>query len=334
MHLNHWSAGNIERIYVSGLEGTTGKTWVSMVRGNVSLSAEALDAPAPVLLNRLLAAVGIDPAIKGAALFALLKSQALSSAKPRGSGGRAKAAGAPIRPGFASPLPPRASGRDLAFDNIINALPVEIEVDHREPDAFVDLLSRVKNLTATRTTLQLGDFRINGGKVLVERKTVRDLALSIQDGRVFDQAQRIGFEPGAAGIVIIEGDPFREETGMLASAVTGAITCLSMVQGMSVICTLDMEHTAYVVAKLAQHERNGLGYELPSRRDKQTQLLNAQHYLLEGINGISANLAAVLLQQFGSVRAIGNASEADLRAVRGIGPKTAKRIVEIFGVRA
>lgn len=324
MQLRHWQRGNIERIYVDGLPGTTGQVYVYVSRGRLELSGEGMRESPSVLLASLAQHVGMPTGALGQLLFAALKASA-QQPNPRQSARSLAPASRAYVPVGVTPF-----GRDLCFENISNPLEVEVEIDHREPDELDALIAQAPNTKVTRAHLPVGDFRINGGRVLVERKTVRDFALSVQSGHVFDQAERIGFEPNTVGFVFIEGDVFRGETGMLASAITGAITCLSLVQGLSVINTMDLRHTAFFICKIAQHERNGLGYELPLRKDKPTLLLDAQRFVLEGINGVNPVLAGGLLEHFGSVRAVAAADEQALRQVKGIGPKTAARIVEVM----
>lgn len=322
MRLNYWTSGKIERIYLQGMPGTLGKTYAQVSRGRVQVVAEEFTEEPALVLAALADYAGLPASTPGAALFSALKALA---ANPKATG-RATTS----QPAHALPQPElvRYGMVDLNFANIDNSQPVEVEVDHREPEGIDALIAQAPNTRVTRGHLSVADYRINGGAVLVERKTVTDFAQSVQDGRLFDQAQRIGFEPGTTGIVILEGDVFRQETGMLLSAITGAISCLSMVQGLSVINTLDLRHSAFVVAKLSSHQRNGLGYDLPSRKDKPKQLLDATRYVLEGINGVNPALAEALLRHFGSIRAVAAAEEAELLKVKGIGPKTAAKIFE------
>ena len=58
--------------------------------------------------------------------------------------------------------------------------------------------------------------------------------------------------------------------------------------------------------------------------------ITAAAFLLEGLPGVSANLARRLLKHFGSAQAVANATEAELRSAEGIGPSKAKAIVEVF----
>ena len=322
MQFKHWQRDNIERIYLQDVPGVVGRAYLYVQGGVLLLSAEQFLEERDHIMKMLAEEIGAAWPTPAKKLFEAFKAHALSSSKasPRGRHAVPRAA-----PSTASGFGGQAYGVDLAFGNIRNEHPVTIEIDHREPAGFEAFLSQVENLTVERTHLPTGDFRVNG-RILVERKTVLDFAGSVQSGHIFDQAQRMGFEPDAIGVVVIEGDVFRQHTGMLASAVTGAITCLSFVQRMSVINTLNQEHTCFLLAKLAQHDRNGLGYALPLHKDKPAALIDAQRYLLESINGISGGLSDTLLRHFGTAQAVFNATEEQLLRVKGIGPKTASRL--------
>lgn len=309
MQLNHWSKGAFERIYIQGLAGASGKVWLECRHGRLSLMADEMHETEATLLATLAAFVGVPTTLPGAAFFQAVREAAQRAPRPAATG--------------YVPVAQRERSGDLAFGNIENAQPVHIEVDFREPPEIDDYLRQAPNTVVTRGHLPLGDYRINDGRVLVERKSTTDFGLSVQSARLFDQAQRIGFEDGVVGVCLIEGDLPAGNPEMYVSAITGALTCLSLVQGMSVFNTLDLRHSAYMLCKIAQHQRNGLGYELATRKSKPKQLLDAQRYVLEGINGVSPRLADALLTQFGSIRAVAAAEEAALRAVPGIGPKTA-----------
>jgi len=329
MKLTYWSAGTTARIYVSGLEGVAGKAYFVLSAGRLTVVADEFVIPKPRIIAATILWLGLPAAVSSIEAFEALKQRCSA---PRGAPKQSGPTGS-VAPGSSSSATTmtRLGMAELSFANIRNEHPIHIEIDHREPREFDAYLSEVENCTVTRTTLDVADFRING-RILVERKAAADFKASIEDGRLFDQAQRIGFSPDALGIVLLEGDVFLGNPGMLFSATTGAVSCLAMIQGMTVINTLDIRHTAFVLAKFAQHEKNGLGYELPLRKDKPKQLLDAACYVLEGITGVSAGLASELIRHFGSIQAIANATEADLRTVKKIGPKTAASIYATFRV--
>ena len=53
-------------------------------------------------------------------------------------------------------------------------------------------------------------------------------------------------------------------------------------------------------------------------------------YILQGLPNISGVMAERLLEHFGSVKAVFEADEKELREVKGVGPMTARRIVEVL----
>jgi Fanconi anemia group M protein len=55
-----------------------------------------------------------------------------------------------------------------------------------------------------------------------------------------------------------------------------------------------------------------------------------QQFLVEGLPSVSAVLAKRLLQHFGSIRSLANASEEDLCKVQGIGKSIAADILKIL----
>ena len=59
-------------------------------------------------------------------------------------------------------------------------------------------------------------------------------------------------------------------------------------------------------------------------------LKERQQFIIEGLPHVSAVLAKRLLNHFGSVKAIMNASMQQLKKVEGIGEKKAKAIKEVI----
>lgn len=136
-------------------------------------------------------------------------------------------------------------------------------------------------------------------------------------------------------MLLLEGDVYANSTRMgLIQQVDGALTFASAIQRMSVLPTLSLRHSAYVLLKLAQHQRWGLGYDLGLRAEKPRILLDRSAYVLEGISGVNAGLARTLLEHFGSVRAVCQAEISQLQKIPGIGPKRAISIYETLSGEA
>jgi len=85
-----------------------------------------------------------------------------------------------------------------------------------------------------------------------------------------------------------------------------------------------------MIAKLVRHRVYGLSYDILVRGTAPKHASKAAAFVLEGLPGISANLARRLLKHFGSAQAVGTANEAQLGAVEGISPSKVKAIVEVL----
>lgn len=268
---------------------------------------------------------GVDPALAAAldwdGILAVC-GPAKANSRPAGGTGQAR-------------HNPRLSERLVGHGMDLRKIPVEapfrIVVDHREPQQLCDLVAAHPMAKLEVASLEIGDVIIeaNGRTVVVERKAVRDFQQSVQEGHIFDQAQRIAaLGDDVIAALLLEGETLGEaDLTMLPQAMTGAITCLGLVQGLAVIQTLDVAHTAWALVKLAHH-CTGLGYELPVHKNKPTQLLDARTYVLQSLPGISAELARRLLEHFGSVSAVIQAGDTELRQVKGMGPRTISRVRE------
>ena len=73
--------------------------------------------------------------------------------------------------------------------------PILITADDREPQSVLDALKALPNVRVTISRLKLGDYQVDR-RLLVERKTLRDFALSVLDGRLFSQAARLASTAG------------------------------------------------------------------------------------------------------------------------------------------
>jgi len=320
--LQHWNAHGFDRVYLRSPE-ISGKAFASIVRGKLKITSEEYVDEAATLAQ-LREQCGV-------AGMADVEAWPRIVAAAQGGAGRRRGPPALSVVGSSAPLQAGKAGavHDLDIETIKIPGEVEFEVDHREPDALAALLARAPNAKVSRCALGLADIRINGS-VLVERKTMADFEASVidPDKRLFNQAERLAFESETLVYLILEGDPYTQHRRMTLQQITGAITYLSAIKGLSVLQVPDMAATAYTLAKIAQHERYGLGYSLGLRTNKASGL-DARTYVLEGLPGVNAVLARRLLERFGTVAGVMSASEADLRSVDGIGPKTASRIVEV-----
>jgi ERCC4-type nuclease len=203
---------------------------------------------------------------------------------------------------------------------------VRIVADDREnAGGVIAALRELPGVDVEVRRLPCGDFLV-GDQFTVERKTLRDFASSIIDGRVFRQASAIGRNP-RRGVLVLEGSSADlHSVGVQREALQGALICVSVFLGMSVLRAHDPAETARLIVYLGRqakayahgsHPRPG--YRPKGRRARQL-------FLLQGLPRVGPERAARLLDHFGSVQAVATASAADLATVDGIGESIAARI--------
>jgi len=330
------TSATFQRIYIRGLP-TTAKAYLARTRGKEEADL-IIEPPLPAaqhaalveLVIAGLCSLGMPDVAGGRLTFAAAMAtvtKAKSSAPSIPASPPRAATARQARPTYLPQTTPSSDTLDFS-KIIINPPGLVIYADHREPESIVQLLRSVPNITVVVESLPVGDFRC--GAILIERKVINDFEQSVISGRLFDETTRIALEPNTVGIVIIEGDFITEGKSLLLQSLQGAVTCLSQVQGMSVLTTPDHLATAYFVIKHCQHAHQGLGYELPLHRAKPKDLVSARAYLLQALPGVSGQLASTLVDHFGSAGAVFRASRDDLLAVKGLGPKTADAILAVL----
>lgn len=205
--------------------------------------------------------------------------------------------------------------------------PSVLTVDSRETRSGMLTLLRTMGIPTTTEEMPAGDYRM--GPYLIERKTAADLAASIMDGRLFEQAEAVCASADRP-MLLIEGDITRIASQMQTESLMGAISSLTVFWSLQVVQLPDMDTSARYLARLYKHLTEGLGYEVPTRvlKPRVTPDGAAAQYLVSGLPGVGPEMARKLLMHFGSARAVFLATESDLRQCKGVGPTTASSIAK------
>lgn len=173
--------------------------------------------------------------------------------------------------------------------------------------------------------LAVGDYLVDG-RLLFERKTLPDLALSIQDGRLFRQALRLAASPLRAALIIEGTARDLAGSGMRWEAVQGALVTVALFIGLPLLRCRTPAETARTLEFAARQGRAVASGALVRRGRRPRGKAAVQRYVLQGLPGIGPEKAARLIGCFGSVQAVLAADAAALEEVPGIGAHTARRV--------
>ncbi|MCC5836089.1 MAG: hypothetical protein JJU20_15280 [Opitutales bacterium] len=207
--------------------------------------------------------------------------------------------------------------------------PLRIQIDDRERN--LDLHAALRKMDGVEiecVRLEIGDFRIEDA-VVVERKTAADFAASIVDGRLFSQASRMVGSPLRPAYIIEGTASDWQSLKVKRPALQGALISLMLVFDIPVLRSDSPEETARLACYTGQQLIRARGDGcVPIRQIKTKRRSTRQSRILQSLPGIGPDRARCLLEHFGSVRACLSADVEQLTEINGIGPTTARKIVE------
>jgi Fanconi anemia group M protein len=172
--------------------------------------------------------------------------------------------------------------------------------------------------------LPVADYDLPAG-ILVERKTIADLHVTLQRGRFWRQVAELR-KHARLPYLLIEGGNL-DRGPIAANAIRGA--CLAVIgQGVPIISSRNSADSAAWLHLLALR---GNGMRLPRDRPAYSQRLKppsaqVKEAMLAVVPGLSVAGARALLAHFGSVAQVVNAGYDAWREVRGIGPRRARAL--------
>jgi DNA excision repair protein ERCC-4 len=205
---------------------------------------------------------------------------------------------------------------------------LSIVADYREKTSGIPQLLLLKeDVDLMWGHLKVGDYLINGD-VCAERKTATDFITSVISHRVFDQCARLNKLAGRP-FLIIEGNPYKTDHKITQQAVQGALLSISVAWQIPVLFSRDKPDTVQMLFLAGQQSLPNQFPVLPAGY-KPKRLKNRQLFFLQGIPSVGPSLALRLLQVFGNVEGVLNATINDLRTIEGIGKRKAAAIREFL----
>jgi Fanconi anemia group M protein len=241
-----------------------------------------------------------------------------------------------------------------------------IQVDHREASTTFVAHMRSLQCNIQLTHLHHGDVRISD-RVLIERKSSRDIISSLIDGRLLSQCRRL-LAAAPRPLLLVETGTGNGHA-VHPNAVLGALAHITLDLGVPVMMTKDAKESAHFISIVAKREFDLLEklatYSLNKKSTADSQkeeidncisaankeilsIINQQEEngplakrwnklvsrqrveVLAAIPNLGIKKAQLLLEHFGTVAAVLCASQSELAKVEGIGPATASTIEEIL----
>ncbi len=203
-----------------------------------------------------------------------------------------------------------------------------VYADSREGNSKVIRYLSQMEMDVKIQSMAVGDYQVSD-EVAIERKTAKDFVSSMIDKRLFKQARELS-EEFKRPLMILEGDDLY--SGMVnPNAIRGTIASIALDFGISIIPTRDAQDTAAMIKRIAIREQSGEKTNIQIRTDKKpVSLWEQQLFIVESLPSIGPVNAKNLLEHFGSVSQVFNASESELMEVEGIGKITAQSIRKVI----
>ncbi len=176
-----------------------------------------------------------------------------------------------------------------------------VYVDSREHKKAQDIIKELRRLGATvvEKMLDIGDYVVSE-RVVIERKSARDFAKSIIDGRLFDQAARMR-EKYEKPIIIVEGNLWKVDKymNMNINCVLGALISLIVKFNITVLFSKDKPMTAYLIYDLAKMEQEKEKRGIKTQTGKKSLTIRElQIQFLASLPGIGIKRAEKILEEF------------------------------------
>lgn len=199
---------------------------------------------------------------------------------------------------------------------------MDIKLDTRE--SFSTKATLHKLIDCEEDALLVGDFLIDD-TICFEHKKPSDFISSVFDGRLFEQIEAMKenypynyvLVSGNIDDIMVIADAIHRHT-----AIIGAI-CSCFRRGCPIVFCGSIKNMADMLLCLGKKHTDG---KVRNRVVTKKILEDKRVQLLCALGGVSSTSATALLNRFGTVRGVLDASEEELKEVYNIGDKTAHNI--------
>lgn len=236
----------------------------------------------------------------------------------------------PLDPSVFTPdsIRSEAAARQVALDIIGEILHRQKRVDHREHVKMLDFLS---DIGFEVVHLNTGEGDVASRSVSIERKE-DDLISSLFDDRRLRQLSAMREQAEFSFLIITKSyEQVRRDAqkrGLNTRTLLGYIASLCAV-GYPPLFIADKREAATLMTRIVDKIED----DVPRTYVPRPKAPEANEYrdsIIQALPGVGLKTRRLLVEEFGSLACICNASVEDLEGVAGIGAATAERIFEIL----
>lgn len=205
-----------------------------------------------------------------------------------------------------------------------------IIIDAREPKYMHDML-KAKGIDVKREFLEIGDYALPGD-VIIERKTGSDFIQSIKDNRLWDQLKNL--KQYELPILVIESnniwkDMYFSKSDYIHKSYFSTIGTIAVSFGIPVITVDSRDDTIMLIESLYRKLTSEGDSSRPVKKMRKARdISEVKEDMLAQIPGLSIKKSKKILECFGTIQNVANASEEELSTVEGIGEKLSKIIYQ------
>jgi DNA excision repair protein ERCC-4 len=208
---------------------------------------------------------------------------------------------------------------------------LRIIADERERPSGVPEALRSLGAMVDYRVLDVADYLV--GNYAVERKAVRDFFSSLYNGRLFDQAHRLG-EAYDTNFLIVEGNLWKDPGEVKnPRSLWGALISTVLDFGLNTFFSPNTDETAqflYTLGTGGRHKKGSGAPPLVVRKPRTTDIRRIQVSILSSMPGIGPQMAEQMLAHFGSLRKVFAASVTELAVGAKLSRARALSIVKLL----
>lgn len=226
---------------------------------------------------------------------------------------------------------------------------VTLEIDNREKESRREAAYQFfcDDYDVSVTQLPIGDFLFDK-KIVYEYKTANDMINSIMDGRIFRQSKRM--QQYAHHFIIVVGDVFQEihdrydspenpfyakyrYKKMKAFTINNYIGALATLYEHDKVIHVENEHQAFTLMGYLSRNILERNPDLRAVDKPVCKMVDSVSTFLACIDGISIKKAVLIRDALNlqNLRDLLSITHKDLVSIKGVGSKTAAKIMEEIG---